>query len=125
MPRTSFKYRVSQEVSELLGIGLLLDLCFSDSGNDNPEVETNLIKVISESLQVLEPKDSHCELLTSEVQELFEALLVALPNIRYLAPREPLTRGLGFWSNVCMVAGCVYGRCIGRGRQEANLYVLI
>ena len=117
MPQTSFKYRVSQEVTELFGIALLVDLWVGVLGNNNPEVETNLIKAISGSLQALELNDSNCELLRSEVLELCEALLVALPNIWYLAWWGSLTCGLGFWSNECRVIDCVYVICIGRGSQ--------
>ena len=125
MPRTSLKYRVSQEVTEILGVSLLLDLCFNDSADDNTEDTGDLIRSIATRAQDLNKQDSDGELLTAEMQELCEALLVVLPNIRYLAPRESLTRGLGFWSNVSLVRDFTYDSCIDRGRQVAFLYMLI
>lgn len=125
MPRTSLKYRVSQEVTEILGVSILLDLCFNDSGDDNTEDTGDLIRTIATGARELNNQDSDGELLTAEMQELCEALLVALPNIRYLAPRESLTRGLGFWSNVSLANDLTYVSCIDRGRLVAYLYMLI
>lgn len=125
MPCTSLKYRVSQEVTEILGVALLLDLCFKDSGNDNTEHTGDLIRTIATRAQELNNQDPHGKLLTAEMQELSEAFLVALPNIQYLAPRESLTCGLGFWSNVRLANDLTYVSCIDRGRLVAYLYMLI
>lgn len=96
MPRTSLKYCVSQEVTEILGVSLLLDLCYNDSADDNTENTGDPIRSIATRAGDLNNQDSDGELLTAEMRELCAALLVALPNIRYLAPRESLTRKLGF-----------------------------
>jgi len=125
MPQTSLKYCVSQEVTEILGVSLVLDLCFNDSGADNTECTSYLIKAIATRAWEMNNPDSDGELLTAKVQELCEGLLVALPKIRYLTPRESLTRGLGFWSNVSLVKDFTYVSCIDRGRQVANRYMLI
>ena len=125
MPRTSLKYRVSQEVTEILGVSILLDHCLNDSGDDNTEDTGDLIRTFATRARELNNQDSDGELLTAEMQELCEALLVALPNIRYLAPRESLTRGLGFWSNVSLANDLTYVSCIDRGRLVAYLYMLI
>ena len=125
MPRTSLKYRVSQEVTEILGVSILLDLCSNDSADDNTEDTRDLIRSIGTRAQDRNNQDLDGELLTAEMQELCKALLVALPNIRYLAPRESLTRGLGFLSNVSLARDFTYNSCIDRGRQVAFLYMLI
>ena len=125
MPRTSLKYRVSREVTELLGVSILFDLCFNDSSNDNPEVTSDLIRAVSGRAWETNNEEGEPELVTAEVQELCEVLLVALPNIRYLAPRVSLTRGLGFWSNVSIVDDSRYVISMDIGKQVANLWVVI
>ena len=121
MPRTSLKYRVSREVTELLGVSILFDLCFNDSGNDNPEVTSDLIRAVSGQAWETNNEEGEPELVTAEVQELCEALLVALPNIRYQAPRVFLTHGLGFWSNVSIVDDSRYVISMDIGKQVANV----
>jgi len=39
-------------------------------------------------------------MVEEEIYEVCEALAVALPHIRYLAPRVPLMRGHDFWERV-------------------------
>ena len=58
MPRTSLKYRVSQEVTEILGVSLLLDLCFNDSADDNTEDTGDLIRSIAIRARDLNNQDS-------------------------------------------------------------------
>jgi len=77
MPRTSLKQLVSTEATQLLGVALLLDLCFNDTGNKSLEATSNLINTTA--TQILELDGLEVELLMAEVQELCEALLVALP----------------------------------------------
>jgi len=42
MPQTSLKQLISTESIEVLGVSLLLGLCFNDSGEDNLEAGTDL-----------------------------------------------------------------------------------
>ena len=42
MPQTSRKQLISTESIEVLGVSLLLGLCFNDSGEDNLEAGTDL-----------------------------------------------------------------------------------
>lgn len=111
MPRRSFKQAVLTDAQELLGFSLLIDLIFNepeeeDLGSRN--CNRNLLEI--ESVQdwsrmknsaVEKSEGNGTSVIAEDIEELCEILLIAIPNIRYLAPRVSLPRGIGFWSNVC------------------------
>jgi len=102
MPRKSFKQAVSTDAQELLGFSLLIDLCFNapeeeDLGRgDGDHLEVSRIN----GALVKESEINGVSVIAEDIEELCEMLLIAIPNIRYLAPRVSLPRGIGFWSNV-------------------------
>ena len=103
---------MSTDAQELLGYSLLIDLFFNEpeeedlgSGWRCPSNQLEVASVqdlsrMNNSL-VEENEGNEVSVIAGDIEELCEILLIAIPNIRYLAPRVSLPRGIGFWSNVC------------------------
>ena len=90
MPRQTYKNQIQKDTNAFLEATLLLAVLFD--GDENQE-RGNMGKVG-------EMECDEGEIGEEEVYEVCEVLTVALPHIRYLAPRVQLMRGHDFWERV-------------------------
>ena len=88
MPRQRYKNHIQKDTNTFLEATLLLAVLFDD--DDENQEKGNMDKVGE-----MECDDG--EIGEEEVYEICEVLTVALPHIRYLAPRVQLMRGHDFW----------------------------
>jgi len=92
MPRQTYKNRIQKDTNSFLDATLLLSVLFDD--DDNADHNRRNIGEIG----IIQCNEE--EMVEEDIYEVCEALAVALPHIRYLAPRVPLMRGHDFGERV-------------------------
>jgi len=91
MPRQTYKNQIQKDTNAFLEATLLQSLLFDDDDDQDLEKRTR------GDISKIECDEGIAE---EEIYEGCEALAVALPHIRYLAPRVQLMHGHDFWERV-------------------------
>jgi hypothetical protein len=91
MPRQTYKIQIQKDTNTLLEESLLQSLLFDDD-------ELNQEKPDAGEIDIVDGEEGG--IAEEEIYEICEVLAVALPHIRYLAPRVSLSRGHDFWDRV-------------------------
>jgi len=91
MPRQTYKNQIQKDTNAFLEATLLQSLLFDDDDDQDQEQGNR------GDISKIECDEGIVE---EEINEVCEALAVALPHIRYLAPRVQLMRGHDFWERV-------------------------
>jgi len=91
MPRQTYKNQIQKETNALVEAALLQSLILDDDELNPEGRNAGGIGVIDED---------EGQIAEEEIYEVCEVLAVALPHIRYLAPRVSLARGHDFWERV-------------------------